>query len=231
MRVVINQSNFLPWKGYFDLINDADLFIFLDHVQYTKRDWRHRNQIKLRTGLKWIHASVREDVALRIDQIRFKADGWEEKALSLIQDAYRKTPHFRWVQPLLEDVFVDGKWESLSELNQHLIQRICRDYLGVKTRFARSTDFGVRSAKQELIVDLLRAAGATTYISGPAARAYLDESRFQEEGLELIWKDYGGYPEYEQLYPPFEHRVSIIDLLVHTGPEAPQYIWGWRGSR
>lgn len=231
MRVVINQSNFLPWKGYFDLIHDADLFIFLDHVQFTKRDWRHRNQIKFHTGLRWIRASVREDVTARIDQIVVKNNTWQKETLAIIEEAYRKAPYFKWVQPLLIEVLVEKIWENLSELNQYLIRKISSDYLGLKTHFTRSSEYKINSSKQELIIDLAKAAGATCYISGPAAKAYLAESRFQEEKIELIWKDYNDYPEYKQFYPPFVHGVSIIDLLMHTGPDAPFYIWGWRGQK
>jgi hypothetical protein len=228
MRVAISQSNFLPWKGYFDLIHDVDLFIFLDSVQYTKRDWRHRNYIKFHTGTRWIRASVHEDVSLKINQIQFKDFPWQQENWDLINQAYRKAPFFAWVAPLLEEVFLAKKWESLSDLNQFLIRRICADYLGIHTRFAQSSDFKATSAKQELILDLLKEVGAKTYISGPAAKAYIEETRFEKEKIRLIWKDYAGYPQYSQLWPPFEHAVSVVDLLVHVGPEAPFYIWGWR---
>lgn len=100
--------------------------------------------------------------------------------------------------------------------------------LGIKTSFADSRSYGLTERKQARVLQLLQAAGATTYISGPAAQDYLEQSAFAEAGLTLLWKDYRGYPEYPQFHPPFEHAVSILDLIFHTGPDAPHYIWGWR---
>lgn len=229
MRVVINQSNYLPWKGYFDLIHDADVFIFLDDVQYTRRDWRSRNRIKTRNGLLWLTVPVGDDINRLINEVPLPAGPWGQKHWESIRHAYRESPHFSAYAPYLAEVFARPPSPTLSGFNQSLISTIARDFLGIRhTRFMDSAAFRVEVAKQDRILALLKAVGATTYISGPAARSYLREEDLAAEGIELIWKDYSGYPAYPQPHPPFEHAVSIIDLLFATGPEAANHIWGWR---
>ncbi len=229
MKVVINQSNYLPWKGYFDLIHDADLFVFHDDLQYTKNDWRNRNRIKTAAGLQWLTVPVGTDEHRLINEVTLPADNaWAKKHWQLIRENYRSSAYYARHAPWLEDMLLRRTWSGLSALNQALITTIARDHLGLTTRFANSTEFKLTSRKQERVLDLLRATGATTYISGPAAKDYLEEVRFREAGIGLVWKDYSGYPEYAQPHPPFVHAVSILDLLFHTGPAAADHIWGWR---
>lgn len=230
-RIAICQSNYIPWKGYFDLIHDADTFIFYDDVQFTVRDWRNRNKIKTPGGPMWLTIPVGADRNRLICDVNIPDDRWQAKHWETIRRCYGKAPFFGQYEDLFRAVYVDRKWTSLSELNQFLITTIARECLGIRTQFLQSSDFHLASKKQDRIVDLLNAVGAGTYISGPSAKAYLDPERFQKEGIELIWKDYTGYPEYPQLHPPFEHQVTILDLLYHVGPDAPEYIWGWRASR
>jgi hypothetical protein len=231
MKVVINQSNYLPWKGYFDLINDADLFIFYDDRQYTKNDWRNRNKFKTPRGSEWLSIPVGKHESRLICEVTLPADAWARRHWAFIEKHYDRAPHFGTLAPLFRPLFLDGHWTHLSELNQHFIRLIARDILGIKTQFADSRSYSLRRQKQERILELLRAVGATTYISGPAAKAYIEGSRFLDAGIELVWKDYGGYPAYPQLHPPFDHAVSILDLLFNVGPSAAYYIWGWRDSR
>jgi len=230
VKVVINQSNYLPWKGYFDLIHDADLFIFHDDLQYTKNDWRNRNKLKTPRGSEWLTIPVGTSEHRLICEVTLPANGWAGKHWRLITGHYEAAPHFARYAPFLESVYLGRKWQTLSELNQYLIQSIATDFLQIKTTFIDSREFNLKSRKEERVLDLLKAVDATTYISGPAARNYLDPARFAAEGIELIWKDYAGYPEYSQFYPPFDHAVSILDLLFHTGPQAADFIWAWRAS-
>ena len=232
MKVVINQSNYLPWKGYFDLIHDADLFIFHDDLQYTKNDWRNRNKLKTAAGASWFTIPVGADEHRLICEVRLPADDdWAQRHWRRLEENYRHAPFFARYAPFFRSVYLERRWATLSELNQYLIEAIAREFLGITTRFADSRTYALKEKKQERVLELLRATGATSYISGPAAKSYLEESRFTAAGLKLVWKDYTGYPEYPQRHPPFEPAVSIIDLLFNTGPEAPHYIWGWRESR
>ena len=228
-RVAISQSNYLPWKGYFDLIHDADLFIFHDDLQYTKNDWRNRNRIKTSRGLTWLTIPVGTNEHRLINEVVLPADpGWRAKHWRRLQENYCHAPHFARYADFFREVYEQHSWTRLAELNQFLIKTIAREFLGISTEFADSAQFGFTSRKQERVFDLLKAVNATTYISGPAAKAYIEPARFEEAGIELVWKDYSGYPEYPQPHPPFEHAVSIVDLLFSVGPAAPYYIWGWR---
>lgn len=226
--VAILQSNYIPWKGYFDVIHDVDLFIFYDDVQYTKRDWRNRNKIKTPRGTEWLTVPAnggREDL---IHEVLLSDPHWQENHWKTIKQFYGKAPFFERYRALLEEVYLGRSWTHLSELNQHLIGLISQEILGVTTEFADSRIYAASGTKQNRLIDLLVKSGATRYVSGPAAKDYIDEALFAQTGIYLVWKDYSGYPEYTQFHPPFEHGVTILDLLFHTGPDAPWYIWGWR---
>jgi hypothetical protein len=230
LRVVINQSNYLTWKGYFDLIHDADLFIFLDNVQFTKNDWRNRNRIKSPNGTFWLTIPVGDSISRRICDVPLPGGTWAKKHMHSLQNSYAGTAHYSAYLDFFEDLYGNLRWTTLSEFNQYIIRTIAVQFLGIKTQFVSSAEFVAPGTSQARVLALLKAAGATTYISGPAAKAYLQPSAFEEAGIELIWKDYSGYPEYAQPHPPFEHAVSIVDLLFCVGVSAPDYIWGWRGS-
>lgn len=227
-RVAILQSNYIPWKGYFDLIHDVDLFIFFDDVQYTQRDWRNRNKIKTSRGLEWLTAPTNGTRQHLIHEVEFVDVKWQSTHWQTLRHNYGKASHFERYRPFLEDVYLGQQWKYLSELNQHLIEKISRQFLGISAEFVDSRQYHAVGAKQGRIIDLLIKSGATSYVSGPSAKDYIDEAEFAQIGIELVWKDYSGYPEYPQLHPPFEHGATILDLLFHTGPEASRYIWGWR---
>ena len=228
MRVAILQSNYIPWKGYFDIIHDVDLFIFYDDVQYTRNDWRNRNRIKSAQGSHWLSIPIRSDSDSLIYEVTFAEPKWQQLHWRTLTQTYARAPFFKHYRDLLEPVFTSLQWASLSELNQHLVQLIAENMLGITTHFADSREYAAHGAKLDRLLDLLRRCGATSYVSGPAAKQYIDEARFQDAGIDLIWKDYSGYPTYRQLSEPFEHGVTALDLLFNVGPKAPQYIWGWR---
>ncbi len=228
-RVAVLQSNYIPWKGYFDIIHDVELFVFYDEVQYTKNDWRNRNVIYTESGLKWITLPCGYDLKRKIIDVRIKTEvDWQNDHLKRLCTCYAKAPYFFKYKPFFEHAYLERKWEYLSELNKFLIKHISTEYLGIKTEFADSRDYDSCGHKSEKLLSLLLSAGCGEYLSGPAARDYLDEDAFISKGIKVLWKDYSGYPKYRQLHEPFEHGVSVIDLLFNTGPDAPYYIWGWR---
>jgi len=229
-RVAVLQSNYVPWKGYFDIIHDVDEFVFHDDLQYTKNDWRNRNLIKTPKGTEWLTIPVGTRADRLICEVTLPDRSWAEKHWRLIREHYRRAPYFAHCAPYFEDVYLRREWKSLSELNQSLVAEIARDFLGIRTRFADSRQYAPTGGKLDRLIDLLLRAGATTYVSGPAAKAYIEPQRFADAGIELVWKDYTGYPEYPQLHPPFTHQVSVIDLLFNVGPAAPSYVWEWRSA-
>lgn len=229
-RVAVLQSNYVPWKGYFDIIHDVDEFIFHDDLQYTKNDWRNRNTIKTMHGPAWLTIPVGTRTDRRICDVELPRTDWPRRHWRRLESAYAAAPFFRYYRKLLEPLFHDPALGRLSDLNQSLIRTVARELLSVSTVFRDSREFRLEGTKQDRLLDLLQQAGADVYLSGPSGRAYLDPVRFTNLGVELIWKDYSGYPEYPQLHPPFSHTVTILDLLFHVGPDAPAYIWGWRNE-
>ncbi|MDX1463686.1 MAG: WbqC family protein [Marinirhabdus sp.] len=230
-KVGIIQSNYLPWKGYFDVINDVDLFILDDNVQYTRHDWRNRNKIKTPNGLKWLTIPVGSNSHKLICEIEIKSNFWAKKHWRQITQNYSKTPYFKEYKDFFEYVYLEAKWDTLSSLNQFLIKSIAQKFLGIETQFQDSRIYNVSGANVESLMDLLEQSEADLYVSGPSAQSYIDEQRFIDCGIELVYKDYSGYPEYPQRFPPFEHQVSILDVLFNCGPDAPYYIWGWREEK
>jgi hypothetical protein len=227
-RVAINQSNYIPWKGYFDLIHDVDMFLFYDDVQFTIRDWRNRNLVKTAGGRQWLTIPVGADRHRLIRDVTLNDPRWQRMHWKTLAHLYAKAPFFGHYRGFLEDVYLKRSWKTLSELNQFLIRTVARDYLGIATTFYEASEFASFGKKQDRILSLLKSVEADVYVSGPAAKAYLDVDCFHREGIELVWKDYSGYPEYAQSHPPFQHAVTVLDLLFHTGQDAPFYIWGWR---
>jgi hypothetical protein len=227
-RVAVLQSNYIPWKGYFDIVHDVDLFIFHDDLQYTKQDWRNRNRIKTPQGLEWLTIPVGSSEDRLICEVEIKDRSWAAAHWGRLRQHYGQAPYFSTYRDFLEHVYLGSAWDNLSELNQFLIRTIARDFLGIGTEIRDSREYDPAGRKQDRLLDLLRKCGAATYVSGPAARDYIQPERFAEAGIELIWKDYSGYPEYPQPYPPFTHAVTILDLLLQMGPAAPGHIWGWR---
>ncbi len=229
--LVILQSNYIPWKGYFDLIHDADLFVFYDDLQFTKNDWRNRNKIKTAQGCKWLSIPVGTNANRLICEVALDDASWQRSHWDSLRQQYEKLPYFKLYRHFFEDVYLGKRWANLSELNQYLIKYISHNILGLSTRFQDSRDFQLAGQKLERLLDLVVKSKATRYVSGPAAKGYIEPEKFDELGIELVWKDYSNYPEYPQPHPPFEHGVSILDLLFNVGPEAPHYIWGWRDEK
>ncbi|MGV2963554.1 WbqC family protein [Paenibacillus sp. AGC30] len=227
-KVAVLQSNYLPWKGYFDIINDVDTFIFYDDVQYTKNDWRNRNKVKSTTGAQWLTIPVNNSNDSLICEVMLPNSNWNVKHYKTISALYSKAPYFKLYKDFLEHVYLEQKWSSLSELNQYLIRYISKDILGISTTFKDSREFRSEGKKLDRLMELLHRSETDLYVSGPAAKDYIDDARFEEEGIELVYKDYNHYPEYNQFHPPFDHYVTIFDLLFQTGSDASYYIWGWR---
>ena len=223
--VAIVQLNYIPWKGYFDLINLADELILLDDVQYTSQDWRNRNVIKTPSGPRWLTIPVvrRGRMLRRINETRISDPNWSATHLRRVTGNYAGAPHFETYRRLVADLYAPDDERYLSRINRRFIDRICQ-LLGISTRISRSSDYELVGGRTERLVSLCRQAGATAYLSGPAARAYLEPERFEAAGIVLRYMDYAGYPEYRQLYPPFEHRVTVLDLIFNEGRDAPKYM-------
>ncbi len=224
-RVVITQSNYIPWKGYFDAINTADQFIIYDDMQYTRRDWRNRNKIKTKDGLLWltIPVEVKGKYFQKINETVVSDPDWGKQHWKTIQFNYSKAPFYKNYQEKFEEFYLKNDKKYLTEINHALIL-IVNEILGIKTEISFSSDFELAEGKTERLVDLCKKVGATDYYSGPAAKGYMDESLFDAEGIKVHYFDYSGYPEYHQLHGEFAHDVSIIDLLFNEGENARNFM-------
>jgi hypothetical protein len=222
-RVAILQSCYIPWKGYFDLINSVDEFVLYDEVQYTRQDWRNRNRIKTPNGTRWLTVPVTIDGLYnqRIDETLVADSRWATRHWDTIRQAYRRGPYFATYGTEIEAAYASCSDEPrLSAINRTLLEAVCR-ILGIETKLTWSTEYAAEGSRTERVISLCAQTGAGLYLSGPSARNYIDESLFERAGIELRYFDYQGYPEYPQLHPPFEHNVTVLDLLFNTGPDAP----------
>jgi hypothetical protein len=225
--VAIVQSNYVPWKGYFDLMRRVDEFVLYDDVQYTRRDWRNRNRLKSPEGVRWltIPVQVKGRYLQRIDETFISDPRWGERHWATLTAWYRNAPCFTRYRPVLESLYRDTCDLGLSAINRRFLE-VLRDLLGIATPLVPSSDYFATGHKTERLLSICRAAGAERYLSGPAAREYLDEDAFRAAGIEVQWMSYAGYPEYPQLHPPFEHSVSVLDLLLNVGEDAGAYMLG-----
>lgn len=229
--IVITQSNYIPWRGYFDMLRSADEVILLDSVQFTRRDWRNRNQIKTPQGTAWltIPVEVKGRYAQPIDETRIADGGWADAHLRTIELNYARAAHFGATAAWFSDLLRNAAAEPLlTKVNERLLRELFQR-LGIGVPILRCTDVLDKAAlaamnSTERLVALARERGASHYITGPAARAYLDLGQFSAAGIEIEWMAYEGYPEYPQLWGAFEPRVSIVDLLFNTGADAPKYL-------
>ena len=216
MKTVVLQSNYIPWKGYFDLINEADQFIFYDEVQYTKNDWRNRNQICTKNGLQWLTIPINKDaVNYKISEIKLNHE-WQQRHFKSLYLGYKSALHYEQLGELMEDYLIDKRWHSLKELNHYLIKKISKN-IGITTSFQDSSKFVLEGDKVQRLLNLLIQAGATEYISGPSGKNYLNEFEylFKEKNIKLTYKKYPEYKNYRQLNGSFNNNVSILDTIAH----------------
>jgi hypothetical protein len=215
------QPTYLPWAGYFDMIDQSDVFVLLDNVQFEKQSWQQRNRIKTRTGLAWLTVPVRitgrseQRIAeASISELKFAA-----RHRNLLAENYRHAAHFESVfetlSASLRELSSSG---NLADLNHGLISRIC-ETLGIFTPLLRSTDLGVEGKRSELTAEICRQVGSRIYLSAAGSAAYLlgELPEFTSRGLEVVFQNYE-HPEYTQQFPPFVPFTSVIDLIFNEGP-------------
>jgi len=224
-KVAILQSNYVPWKGYFDLINSVDEFVIYDTAQYTKNDWRNRNKIKTGQGISWLTVPVaaKGKSDQKIDEAVVSDQRWRKKHWSAISQSYSKCKFFNDYKHYFEKIFLEGLENKLSDINFRFMKLI-NEILGVTTKIHWSSDFELSIGKTDRLVNICCDLNAKIYLSGPSAKDYLDENLFEQEGMGVEWMDYSGYPEYEQQHGPFEHGVTVLDLIFNEGPNSTQFM-------
>lgn len=228
-KLAILQPNYLPWKGVFDLIYRVDVFVFLDDVQYTEHDWRNRNKILTAQGAQWITVPVKN--SRRRGQLIYEAEienrvNWQRKHYNSFQANYARAPYFKQFKWIIEDIFMEHQWTRLSDLNIYSTKLIA-GVLGIRTEFINSLDLNSTGFKEDKVIDICKKLNGDYYLSGPTAKAYIAPRKFSDQDITLDYISYE-YPEYRQLHEPFNHHVTVLDLIFNCGPDAPYYIWGWR---
>ena len=226
-KVAILQSNYIPWKGYFDLIARADVFVIYDEVQYTKNDWRNRNMIQTANGLQWITIPVRrESLNQKIYESKIFVNNWGKKHVSTLLGSYSKALHFKACKDEIFNLY-ENQSNFISEVNVKFIKGICK-FLNIKTEIIDSRDLNLTGDRNMKLIEACKKLKATTYISGLSGKSYLDIDFFTKEGIELDWMDYSGCQEYKQVVEPLHHSVTVLDLIFNLGVDANAHMKYWK---
>ena len=225
--VVILQSSYIPWKGYLDLMNAADSFVLFDEVQFTRRDWRNRNRIMVDGRPLWLTVPVESkgNFLGAVRDMRISDGDWARKHWLTIQRAYSKAPFFKDYQDSFEEAYHQaGQLKFLSEVNQLFLKVLARHFK-IEPLFNDSQEVPKSATcPTARLIEICLAHDATDYLSGPAAKDYIEEQYFEEAGISLHYANYSGYPVYRQKAEQFRHDVSSIDLLMHEGPKAKEHL-------
>lgn len=229
ITTVINQPSYIPWLGYFEQIIKADIFIFYDDVQFTKRDWRTRNYIKTQQGKHMLSIPVRLEKSYKeykINEVKISyEENWVDKHLKTIQHAYSRSAFYSEVYPILENI-LHKKHVLLSELNIDIIKNICH-YLNIDTnKLYFSSQLEACGDQNRRLVNICKHFNTNIYYTGAAAQNYLDSALFAKHGIEVVYQQYE-HPIYPQGGEGFVSHLSVIDLLFNCGKESKEIIKGY----
>lgn len=224
MRIAIIQSNYIPWRGYFDIIGHCDRFVFHDDVQYTKNDWRNRNRIRTEKGAEWLTIPCGTNQNRLINEVLVNKTKWQETHYKKISNAYSTAPSWKILRDLIRPILIDKEWETLSAVNQYLIKSISAELFQFQCEFIRSEDLFLREKRSNRVLEICKKLGATEYISGPSARNYIQEDDFLNAKIKLKYFDYSNYAEYKQIFQPFINNVSIVDLIANEGVNSKTFL-------
>jgi WbqC-like protein len=226
MTVVVLQPGYLPWLGFFDQMRRADVFVYYDDVQYDTHGWRNRNRIKTQHGPLWLTVPVRHSGLSkpRILDIAIDArTSWAKKHVASIRQAYAAARFAKQYVPALEEVLT-GPWERIVDLNL-AVADLLAGWLGVRPRVERASALGIGGGQTDRLVNICRHFGATRYLSGSAAREYLDVGLFESNGITVEWQDFA-HPVYPQLHGDFVPYMSAVDLVLNCGDESRAVLEG-----
>ena len=223
MIVAVHQPQYLPWLGYFDKIRRADVFCYLDNVQYKKNDWQNRNRVKTARAWQWITVPVCYRYPQKIFEVTINNTvNWKHKHLQALITNYGRAPYFKDYRDLFEAVYARD-WVSLAELNIYLVEKL-RTALKLKDRpTLRASDFDLSEDPTDRLVDICKALNADTYLSGRDGTRYMDLERFKQAGISVIVQDFR-HPVYPQVSKGFQSHLSVVDLLFNCGPKALEII-------
>ena len=219
MIVAVHQPQYLPWLGYFDKIRQADIFCYLDNVQYKKNDWQNRNRIKTSQGWQWITVPVRFQFPEKICEVKINPTmKWRKKHLQALVTNYHRAPFFKQYIDLYEQIYSED-WEYVSELNIDSIERL-KAALGLGRKPAiKASQLELREDPTDRLIDICKEVKADTYLSGQDGIKYMDLERFKENSIKVIIQNFK-HPVYQQMFEGFQSHMSVVDLLFNCGPES-----------
>lgn len=223
-KVIITQSNYIPWKGYFSAMREATHLVLYDDMQYTKRDWRNRNKLITPYGPKWlsIPVEVKGKYFQKINETKVNDLEWGSKHWDFIESNYKKAPYFKEYSSYFQHIYLNPPSNFLSDINLAFIKQIII-LLDIDIEIISSSEFKLIGDKTEKLVNICLELNAEKYFTGPAAKNYMDETKFITNNIEIEYYNYSGYPEYNQQWEKFEHAVSILDMFFNLGPETKNY--------
>jgi len=226
MKAAVLQPMYLPWMGYFGMIDQVDTFIYYDDVQFVRRSWQRRNKIKIPGGdFTWLTVPVEKDFGQDINEVKVRSDeNWQDSHWTSIYHSYTGAPYFDDYADSIKSLY-KSEWESLLNLNISIIETILEKLSGVggDTEFMYSSEIPSRGKKSDRLISILTEVGADSYVSGPGAKDYLEPQKFEQEGINVYWHEFG-HPEYSQRHGDFVSHLSVIDLLFHVGDESGSII-------
>lgn len=228
-KIVILQPGYIPWLGFFDLMHRSDLFVILDDVQYTVRDWRNRNRIKTAHGIKWLTVPIKSK-GIRsklVNEVEVDNEqNWMKVHIDTLKSYYRKAAYFDEIISLYEQALI-RPIKRIIDIDINIIRHIL-NYLGIRKDLILSSDISVTGAKDLKLLEICKRMGGSHYISGYAAKAYLREDIFKREEIMVEWHNYN-HPYYNQLWLTelgFISHLSVIDLLFNHGPASLAILTG-----
>ncbi len=226
MIAAIHQPQYLPWSGYIDKIRRADAFCFLDNVQYKKNEWQNRNRIKNVQGAQWLTVPALYEFGQKIRDIKINNKvKWGKKHFAALRTNYAKAPFFKEHSGFFEETF-SRQWESLADLNIHIIEYFIKVLEISDTKTVRASDLkNLSEDPTGRLIDICRTLGADTYLAGADGANYMDMETFDKNGIKVIFQQYV-HPEYPQLFGEFISHLSVLDVVFNMGPESPALIFG-----
>ena len=221
MILSAHQAHYLPWLGYLDKIDRADIFVFLDDVQYEKNGWQNRNRIRTPRGWQWLTVPVHAHLSDRLLEVQVMEKEWQKNHSKSLKSSYGKAPHFSRLWDLLETLY-EKEWRLLAELNWAFLEVLLRAFGIAQKRLVRSSSLHITTHATQRLVDLCKAFHADSYFSGDGAKAYLDLALFEKAGIQVTFQNFS-HPVYPQLHQKggnFIEGLSCMDLLFNCGEES-----------
>ncbi|MBW2558001.1 MAG: WbqC family protein [Deltaproteobacteria bacterium] len=219
MIISVHQPQYLPWLGYFDKINTADIFVLLDNVQFKKNEWQNRNKIKTANGWQWLTVPVMYKYPQSIKEVEINnKDKWQHRQRQAIISNYKKAPCWSLLEGFFEEVF-SSEWQYISQLNIHVVKRLA-GLLGITTPIHVASELGeFPEDPDDRLIALTKHFNAGVYLAGGGGKGYMDMERYARSGVDVIFQEYS-HPVYDQLFGAFEPFMSVVDLIYNHGEKS-----------